>query len=252
MPAGTFPTRSRCACRRRRAKSSTPTGTSTELYRVCAGHGGDADDGDAFALRRRSQPRSVGRRAVPGRRQHRAVPDTHVRQRHDLPARRGAVGRGDRRAAGDVLRSLSRAARAPRSSGCASGTAHAVVLDGHSIAARGAALFRRTLARPESRHERRRELRRDPRRRWPRTSCRMRRGFTHVVNGRFKGGYITRRLRHPARQRARTAARDGAGVLHGRSASGDIRRCARGGAREGARAARDRALGMAARKATTR
>ena len=41
------------------------------------------------------------------------------------------------------------------------------------------------------------------------------RGYTAVLNGRFKGGYITRQYGNPARRRARGAARDDAGQLHG-------------------------------------
>ena len=44
-------------------------------------------------------------------------------------------------------------------------------------------------------------------------------GFTHVVNGRFKGGWITRHYGRPQRRRARAAARDGAALLHGRGAA---------------------------------
>jgi N-formylglutamate amidohydrolase len=43
--------------------------------------------------------------------------------------------------------------------------------------------------------------------------------FSSVVNGRFKGGFITRYYGAPARGIPRAAARDGAGVLHERVAA---------------------------------
>ena len=44
-------------------------------------------------------------------------------------------------------------------------------------------------------------------------------GFTHVVNGRFKGGWVTRHYGQPRSGRTRIAAGNGAGLLHGRSAA---------------------------------
>ena len=54
--------------------------------------------------------------------------------------------------------------------------------------------------------------------------------FSHVIDGRFKGGYITRHYGRPQRRRARGPARDVLATLHGR----DARRAARGAGRSGA------------------
>ena len=76
---------------------------------------------------------------------------------------------------------------------------YAILLDGHSIRSRRAALFRGAPARSQSRHGGRRELRAE------RAELRGARcspaptDFSSVVNGRFKGGYVTRHYGAPAR-----------------------------------------------------
>jgi N-formylglutamate amidohydrolase len=90
-----------------------------------------------------------------------------------------------------------------------------------------AALLRRQAARPQPGHGRRRERRRTASRVsrpacWPRTAA-----SRPVVDGRFKGGWITRRYGRPGRRHARAAARDRAERVHGRVAAVAVGRGAR-------------------------
>ena len=93
---------------------------------------------------------------------------------------------------------------------------HAVLFDGHSIKSRAAVAVRRPAARPEPRHRRRRELRAGAARRAGWRARGADAASAHVIDGRFKGGYITRHYGRPAQRRARGAARDVLALLHGR------------------------------------
>ena len=75
---------------------------------------------------------------------------------------------------------------------------HAVLFDGHSIKSRAAVAVRRPAARSEPRHRRRAPAARRPARR----ACRVldaQAHYTHVTDGRFKGGHITRHYGRPER-----------------------------------------------------
>ena len=96
---------------------------------------------------------------------------------------------------------------------------HVVLFDGHSIKSELPWLFEGRLPDLNLGTRGRRELRAVAARRARRACSRRRRRFTHVVDGRFKGGYITRHYGRPARRRARGAARDVLALLHGRDAA---------------------------------
>ena len=84
-------------------------------------------------------------------------------------------------------------------------TRFAVLLDGHSILSRVTRSFRGACQTSTwgLRTGRVARLRSKPS---PPLLCRL--GFTHVLNGRFKGGYITRHYGRPSRAGACAAARD--------------------------------------------
>ena len=93
-----------------------------------------------------------------------------------------------------------------------------MLFDGHSIKSRAALAVRRHAARPEPGHRRRRELRARAARRAGRVLDAQTQ-FSHVVDGRFKGGHITRHYGQPDARRARGAAGDVLALLHGRDAA---------------------------------
>ena len=184
-----------------------------KLYAFARDAGATLHGRDAFALRRRPQSRSVRRRAVPGRRQHRALPDAHVRQRaaSTLHGEAPSAATRSRRAAARSSRRITRCSRAEIERVRAR-HGYAVLLDGHSIRARGAALLRGTPARPQPRHGGRRELRR--RRCSALAAARARRrapASRTSSTAASRAATITRHYGRPARRRARAAARDGAG-----------------------------------------
>ena len=142
----------------------------------------------------------------------------------------------DRRAARDVLRSVSRAARArdrarartPRLRGAPRRS-----FDRR----RGAALFRRTVARPQSRHQRRRGAATRRRRRSPRASCRTRRASRTSSTAASRAATSRAATARPhasvhALQLEMTQA-----CYMDEAQSDAVRRCARGGADRRARAA---------------
>ena len=115
--------RHRGAAHAGRARGSRHRLARREALRVRARRRRDAARRDAFALRRRPQPRPDRRGALPRRRQHRALPDAHVRRRADL--RRGARAgcrRGRRRGAPSISSRITRCSPR-RSSACARATA---------------------------------------------------------------------------------------------------------------------------------
>ena len=128
------------------------------------------------------------RRAVPDHRPSTASRSTGragARTRRRSPARRARIS--------SPITPRSR----PRSRGCAPRHRRVVLYDCHSIRSRHPPPVRRRAAGFQHRHERRRELRpglaaddRGP--------SAPRSGFSHVVNGRFKGGWITRHYGDPA------------------------------------------------------
>ena len=176
-----------------------------------------------LAHRHRRQPRSVGRLALsgPGRRPSwcRRPPSTASRcgTRGRRPTQRRSRGGAQATSTRTTPRSPPRVARLramhrPR-------RPVRLPLDplGHP------APVRRRAAGHQHRHQLRRDLRSSA------AGCRSTRiaaasDFSHVVNGRFKGGYITRALRRAGRRRARRA--DGARLprLHARAARAGTRR----------------------------
>ena len=163
-----------------------------------------------LALRDRPQPAAREHADVPRRQQHRAVPDALLHRRAAVPRRparptRREIARRARRVLAAVPRRARRRARAPEGAS----TATRVLWDGHSIKSRAAVAVRRPAARPQPRHRRRRELRAGAARSALARVLRARSATSrHVVDGRFKGGYITRHYGRPAAGRARGAARD--------------------------------------------
>ena len=175
-----------------------------------------ADVRDAFALRRGPESRPVGRRAVRGRRQHRAVPDAHVRQRARLPRRRAQP------APAEIAASASPPASIPYHATLAAEIervrarhGYAIVLDGHSIRSEVPRFFRGPPARPQSRHGQRRELRRRRSRRRPPAVLAERAGHDARRERPLQGRLDHAALRPAAPRRARAAARDRRALLHG-------------------------------------
>ena len=85
--------------------------------------------------RRRPQSRSVGRRALCRRRQHRALPDAHVRQRRDLRRRRRPRPRARSPRAARTYFDPYHAALAAEIARVRARHGYAILLDGHSIRA---------------------------------------------------------------------------------------------------------------------
>ena len=147
-----------------------------------------------FALRGGPEPSVRRRQPVSRPDQDRPVPDAHIPGRTDIPGRRRARRGRARAQAGRVLAALPRqAAPGDRTHSRRAWRRAAVGSALHRQ--RAAAPVRGQAARPEHRHGRRRQLRarragRDP----PAPGGR---GATWAVNGRFKGGHITRHYGRP-------------------------------------------------------
>ncbi len=170
----------------------------------------------AFALRRRPQSRSVRRGALSRRRQHRAVSDAHVRQR-GRSTRDGGPGRARNRARGArIFRSLSRAARAEIERVRAR-HGHAILLDGHSIRARSAAFFAGRL--PDLNLGTADGASCVPSLQAVAVVIAGAAGFTQRRQRSLQGRIHDAPVRRPGARRPRAAARNGAGVLHGRGAA---------------------------------
>ncbi len=169
-----------------------------------------------------------------------ALPDDDFRRRAALQARRGAGRRRDRRAAAGLFRALSRRARAPRSRGCAQchrprrALRRAFDPLAHPAPVRG-----RVAAVQPGDQQRRAPARRRLREKLAAVLAAS--GETHVVDGRFKGGWITRAFGRSAGGRRGRA--DGARLprLYGepeRVGPGQLADAARSRARRRRRAAR--------------
>ena len=147
MPhVGTRPSRTtlqRAPRRARAATSRTPTGISSALYALRARARREPHRAALLALRHRPEPAARGRADVPGREQHRAVPDAllHRRRRSTARARRRTRPRS-RSAASALLAALPPTRCAASSRGCARAHGHAVLFDGHSIKSRAAVAVR--------------------------------------------------------------------------------------------------------------
>ena len=169
-----------------------------KALRVRARRGRDADVRDAFALRRRPEPRSVGRGAV-----RRAPTTPSCARRARSPTSRCTRRRRRRRTKSDAARVATffhpyHHALAAEIERVRARHGYAMLLDGHSIRGEVPRFFAGRLpdlnlgtadgascAPSLQAHGRGDRLAATPR-------------FTHVVNGRFKGGWITRRYGRPA------------------------------------------------------
>ena len=130
----------------------------------------------------------------PGQKKTGLVPDRHLRRRSALSAGRSAVDRRNHRAP-HVLAALSRRARAASSRASRRSTARSILWDAHSIASEVPSLFEGRL--PDFNLGT-----------FDGKSCdadiaaqtfavAQHSGFSAVLNGRFKGGYITRHYGNP-------------------------------------------------------
>ena len=115
-----------------------------------------------------------------------------------------------------LLAALPRRAAPPSSRACKAAHGHAVLFDGHSIKRELPWLFEGRLPDLNLGTAERRELRARRCASALAAVLAAQTTFTHVVDGRFKGGYITRHYGRPARGRARGAAGDVLAPLHGR------------------------------------
>ena len=192
--------RRRAAACRARSPSRTPTGTSIALYAFARELGASLLVPRYARYVDRPEPAAREHADVPRRQQHRAVPDALLHRRAAVPRRPRARRRRDRAARRAPTGSPYHDALARRArSGCAPSTATRCCSTAHSIKARAAVAVRRPAARPEPRHRRRRELRAGAARaRSARVLRRASRRSRHVIDGRFKGGYITRHYGRPA------------------------------------------------------
>ena len=211
-----------------------------EALCVCARRRRDAGGRDAFALRRRPQSRPVRRGALPGRRQHRAVPDADLRRRGDLcRGRRPGCSARSRRAAPTYFDPYH-ATLAAEIERVRARHGYAILLDGHSIRSVVPRFFAGRLSdlnlgtadgascAPAVQASRRRRARR-------------RRGVHERRQRSLQGRLRDAPLRPAGARRPRAAARDRAGLLHGRGAALPMGRGARRAARRRAAAAGRRA-----------
>ena len=136
-----------------------------------------------------------GARSIRGRRRPSCARPTTLRRRAALsPGRSPTTPRSP--APRDLFRPLSRRARGRDRAAARVVSARVVLYDAHSIRSRVPRLFDGELPRVQHRHQRRRHLRSRAGQRGDRSSV-PRAAISHVVNGRFKGGWTTRHYGRP-------------------------------------------------------
>ena len=201
-PAPISPTFEAALRQRRGWRARTPTGGSDELYDFAASARRD-DRANALSRSIIDVNRDPERRLAlsrPG--DDRALPDHDLRRRAAL-SRRARRQTRPRSPSGGGSTSIPITQRSPaRSRACAQTHQRVALYDAHSIRSRHSAPVRRRAAAcsisaripaPAAR----RDLRERGRR-----ACSRRAAQAFVVDGRFKGGWITRALRRPERRRS--------------------------------------------------
>ena len=178
--------------------TGSTTSPATSARRSCA---------RALAHGHRRQPRSVRRLALSGPGDDRALPDDDLRRRAALSRRRGAGRSGDRAARARVFRALSCGAARRDRAAARRATAASCSTTRIRSARAIPRLFEGELPLFNLGTNRRRELQPGARASG-RAPSSQRAATASVIDGRFKGGWITRAYGKPARRRP--CAADGA------------------------------------------
>jgi hypothetical protein len=198
MSAARSPGSCASACRTARWPARTATGIWSAVYAPdCRGARRQPAGAAFLALRHRPEPPARRHRDVRRRQQHRAVPDALLRRHAALPRRQASPTRWSARAASSSTGSPTTRPSNASWRACVRCTAVALLWDGHSIESELPWLFEGRL--PELNLGSNAAQSCSPAARAAVAAVlAAQRSYSQVVDGRFKGGYITRHYGRPA------------------------------------------------------